>query len=222
MSGTEHFTSYGDSGCTMPTPSGDFTCNLSGSCNYDMSSCAFSDGTGLNCGGGTITFCNELASIVDCFRTATKTATTFQLSATGACCPGESAYGFMSNNYLAKLTDMDTTGNAINRLLAGPGGVWSAYGSSPTCGAGWQNEQSTGAFNYTEARWQLKGVGSPGKSYSTSVIYWRRSYGIGDFIKYMTDVLSVTADGSGNWEASGNVPNDMGYETYAVAGTCKA
>ncbi len=149
----------------------------------------------------------------------TYTATTFAWSSASIC---RGLNDIPSGAVTAVLTDEDTDSDAVARLLAGGGGTWSGWsaGSSTTCLAHY--EQRTGfSFAYQESQWRVTASGlAPGQTYSTNIDIYRRPFGSGSYVLYQSLMASDVADGAGNLEITGDVPNDVGFETYAQQAPC--
>lgn len=134
-----------------------------------------------------------------------------------------------------ELSDEDTEADAIARLLASDDGAWSSWrvvgdGTGGTCvnpaccTALIEARGDSASFLYQESQWRVtKGGLTPSAAYEAHVAIWRREYGsLGPYIKYATMIVPGTANGSGNIQIDGTVPNDAGYETYAAAACLEA
>lgn len=131
------------------------------------------------------------------------------------------------------LADEDTDENAIARLLAGDGGIWSDWtlvgdGTGDTCLpwvcclADWQSRTTGFDIDYHEA--QVRLVNYPLSlegltAYEIKVDIYRRVQGSsGTFLLYQTLTYPETTDIDGDFPAFDiDVPNDEGFETYAGA-----
>lgn len=214
-------------GTCGPTSAGGFTITYDGTCVYNSSTCAFTDGSihhilGLNAscspdGTDTLTTgCGitgvpgspgpELDEVL--------TPTEWTLTGNGHC--DNTLIRKASGSASARLTNEDTESNAIDRLLA-----VSPWAGSAGCGASWEERTSGFSFHYLEGKWTVTASGlTPGKRYSTNIEFWRRTYGSGSYALYITDSVAETADGAGNIAFTGDVPNERGFETYATVSAC--
>lgn len=225
---------YSDFACAVPNGS-TITCTWSGACNYDSLTCV-NDNAGIqNCGGVNVANCGNLGSSFGgsgCGGDSTCTQTRHEAFVSGSCHPVSDGNGnsgkYSSANQFAQLSNADTEDNAIARLLAGPGGVWSAYtpmgdGSGGTCVptacclAAYQ--QRTGAsFSYQESQFKLVlSALDPSTAYVVNVEIYRRLQGSSDpWELLLVSAFGFTSDGSGNYTITDqDVPNLEGYETYA-------
>jgi len=128
------------------------------------------------------------------------------------------------------LEDEDTDADAIARLLAGAGGIWSAWtpvgdGSGGTClpfdccDAQWQQRTTGFTLSYFES--QFRCVNTPGTlepltNYTIKVQLSRRVQGSSaPFTLYTTLEFPITTDASGDFPSfDGDVTNDVGFDTY--------
>lgn len=144
--------------------------------------------------------------------------------ATAACSAG---FGIADGTRTQTLSDEDTNDDAIARLLAGSGGTWGSWivqgatgctGSPPSCCLARYQERTSGfSFIYQESQFRVTASGlDPSTSYNARVEIYRRTYGSGSYALYQTMIVSDTTDGSGNFSADGDVPNDEGFESYAA------
>lgn len=219
--GHYRFVKYTDITCTTATGDPDLVCTWSGTCSYNASTCALTQGGIQNCGGGDVTNCGNLGGDFSP-GSADTTTTSVNVDAivTGTCRAGGGGFGKYSEaDQYAHLTTEDTEADAITRLLAGAGGTWSAWSaaSSTTCLARWENRTAGFDLIYQEAQWRIVLTGlSANTAYSVQVKMYRRAYGSGGYTLYQTQTAMGTSDGSGNLTLSGDVPNAYGYETYAA------
>ncbi len=211
--------------------SGSFTCTDSPNPTYpqyNKDTCGFTGGVRLQCtdGFGYDTDCYDRFSPGCNIRfTTTQTSITPFLTSGDACCGGTGCGNGLATSVSGSITisDEDTEADALARLMAGSGGTWSSWsaGSSTTCLAQYQQRTTGFSFQYQEAQWRITASGlTPGKTYDTPIQYWRRTYGSGSYTLYSSVTASGAADGSGNLDIEGDVPNAIGYETYAAQGTC--
>lgn len=107
-----------------------FTCNFSGTCFYDATTCAFTDNTVENCGGADVHFCSDLTGLVNCSRKiGTETSTSLTIISTNTCCAGGDGSGlFSSCNITATLTNEDKPADVIARGTTTAGTAGSAWG----------------------------------------------------------------------------------------------
>ena len=131
------------------------------------------------------------------------------------------------------LRNEDTDEDALARLLAGPGGTWSAWqivddGTLGTCEnpeccrAAWQIRTDR-TFEYREAEWRatIEGL-NPGDEVTIKIKVYRKAYGTGTWSLFEELEYDVTASGpavppnSASAQASGVTPNAEGYETYVA------
>lgn len=121
----------------------------------------------------------------------------------------------------------DTESNAIMRFQAS-----TAFGGYAIVGAGcilpacclaqYQDRGASFDFIYADAQWEVKGVLLlPNRTYELDITYFRRPFASGLFTKYRTDTFDVTTDALGKFDEKGDVPNDIGFETYTSAGCIK-
>lgn len=194
---------------------------------YAAASCAFSQvdtsqrhtgqstfplaGGTLDPGGPSLTDFAGLTS------TTTPTPTSRIVAGTDTCSSSKKATGSRTE----ALSEEDTENDAKDRLMAASS--WSEWRepsylcTQPACCLAQYQDRGDGfTFNYQEAQWKVVRTGlTPSTTYIVKVQIWRREYGVGDFIKYATLEESVSTDGAGNLEKTGDVPNDLGYESYA-------
>lgn len=132
--------------------------------------------------------------------------------------PGFVGADNLTGNATATLTNEDTDDNAIVRLLNDSD--WGPCTGIPCCLAQWQVRTGQD-FIYNEARWALTFSGlNPGQRYGSIVETFRRVYGVGSYVPFQTIMVTGTADGTGNLVINGIVPNEIGFQTFAVAGDC--
>lgn len=126
-----------------------------------------------------------------------------------------------------ELSEPDSDADAIARLMAGTGGTWGIWnligdGSGDTCLpsvcclARWQQRTTGFTIVYQESQWKAEWVGLAEIPYYVYINDWRRVFGVDPFAWYLSVLLSGTPDFLGNLELTYNVPNDAGYDTFAM------
>lgn len=218
--GAYTFVFYTDLTCATPTGAPDIVCTWAGTCSYNSSTCAETQGGTQDCGGGPVTNCGNLGSdFTPGSADTTTTSVNLDAIVTGTCRTGGGSQGkYSAASQYAHLTVEDTESQAITRLLAGAGGTWSSWSaaSSTTCLARWESRTSGFSLTYQEAQWRIVFTGLTASTrYEVDVKMYRRTYGSGSYALYQTVTTEGTSDGSGNLTLSGDVPNAVGYETYA-------
>lgn len=222
---------YSDSGCTMGGAAPSVTCVYTGFRQYDAITGMFTTGGATICNGSTISTgegCGKNGNSCDAVWTFTQT--TQSRMSTGLCCPSGSIFSKESADTLViTLSDEDVEADAILRLLAGAGGTWTAWTAtgdgtggtcipSSCCLAQYEQRTTSFSFQYQEAQFRVAGSGlTPSTTYTVKVDIWRRTYGTGMFTHYSTLTYSETTDGSGNFTFDDDVPNAVGFETYAAS-----
>lgn len=208
---------------------GGFRIDYSGSCVYDASTCIPTVGGSAHIFGFD-TSCAPDGSdtpIVGCGVTGADPSVTVTLgqltrtvTGTGLC--ATDVYRKATGTATETLSVEDTESAAINRLLSGAGGVWSAYGASLTCGASWEQRTTSFSFLYFEGEFKGTAIGlTPNTDYRTFVDIFRRHYGSGSYTLFATMEISGTSDSSGNFEVGPiQVPNAKGFQTYATPAAC--
>ncbi len=204
-------------------------------CSYDAATCATSmnqDATRfldsfpaacpLTSGGASFPYgfdCSAPFPFAADIATRIQTATQETVTGSGGCGIRGSDSVKASGSVTLNLTDEDTADDAIARLLAGPGGTWSAWGVG-SCVASY--EDRTGfSFHYTEAQWRIFKTGLlPNAAYSAVIEIWRAPWGTPDFVLFQTIDASGTSDPDGNLDMEGDVPLELGFDTYALQGAC--
>lgn len=124
-----------------------------------------------------------------------------------------------------QLQSEDTDEDALARLLAGPGGTWSAWqvvddGTNGTCinpaccRAAWEIRTDK-TFVYREAEWRatIEGL-AVGTEVTIKITTFRKPYGPGPYDELQVEEYIETANGDGKAIATGTVLNDEGFETY--------
>jgi len=121
--------------------------------------------------------------------------------------------------YKAELQNEYTEDQAKTDLMAGTSGTWSPWDSTGTqsCSAEYQLRTTGFSFVYQEAQWKVNGTGLvSGHTYQIMIHTVRAPFGSGTFVPYSTIVTTATADSAGNFEVSGDIPNDQGFTTAAI------
>jgi len=128
---------------------------------------------------------------------------------------GSNRQAFYTGAVTLTLSDEDTTDDAIARLIAASTwGDWNG-GSPTTCLARWEVQTGSG-WTYLEAQWKVERTGLlPSHTYTLSIPMQRSDFGAGVYTLYTTVVVTSDTDSSGNLFATGDVPNDEGFDTYA-------
>lgn len=193
---------------------------------YNAASCAFSQAntsqrhTGESTfplSGGTLDPSGpSLTAFAGLIETTTPTPTSRVVTGTGVCVGGKKATGTRTET----LTEEDTEQDAIDRLLAASS--WSEWRepsylcTQPSCCLAKYQDRDGFTIDYQDCQWKVVRTGlTPSTSYIVKVQIWRREYGVGTFVLYATLEETVMTDGAGNLEKIGDVPNDLGYESYA-------
>lgn len=159
------------------------------------------------------------------------TATVETITGRGICVSRPPFFLNETGNCISTLSSEDTEANAITRLLAGAGGNWGAWiisgaagcnGVPPTCLlARWEQRTTGFSFIYQEAEWRIQQSGLiVGRTYFAQVYVYRSLFGIGSYSLFQTIVVAGVADGAGNLEIDGTVPNLAGYDSYAAVSSC--
>lgn len=116
------------------------------------------------------------------------------------------------------LSDEDLDADAIARLIAAnPFPAFVTCATPPTCAlAGYQ--QRTGfSFQYQACKFEITATGLvPNQRYCGQIEIWRRPYGVGSFVLFEKRTYNSDSDGAGNLTIDDNVPNDIGFESYAT------
>lgn len=210
------------------------TSALSGAAQYNKDNCDFTDDTtAVTTPPGTAVTPQAKISagtcpFSDCRVTWACTSTQAVGTGNNVCCLSGSNYHNFTGSNTHTLSDEDTEADAITRLLAGAGGIWSAYSTPgvscvnpPCCKAGYPNRTTGTTFQYNEAQWRITQTGLiPGHNYKVPMQYWRRPYGIGSYTLFQSFFATGSADGGGLFDIQGTVPNARGFETYAAEGNC--
>ncbi len=227
---TNYYT-FSDSACATP-PSNTTHCTYTAFTQYSVTTGLPTDGGSIDCGSGPGPGGNQcIACPADtCMHIYVCAPTTIQRMTTGNCCfdgGGSNVYfKKISDTLTWTLSDEDTEDDAIDRLLAGAGGTWSAWapvgdGTGGTC-VGYlccqaNYQQRTGfSFGYHEAQFKADmTLLIPSTNYILTLIQYRRLYGSVDpWVQLVVDEYPFTTDGSGNAQVTGDVLNLVGYETY--------
>lgn len=129
---------------------------------------------------------------------------------------GSNRQGFFTGEVSLTLSDEDTVEDAAARLIASlPGWTDWAPGTPTACLARWQ-VQTTDSWGYQECQWKVERVGMiPSHTYTIDIPMYRSAFGAGSYSLYTTVTVTQASDSSGNLVATGDVPNDEGYDTYA-------
>ncbi len=157
-----------------------------------------------------------------------QTLKTWTYGSGGCIQPGSGNSRSWGGAVTATLSDEDQESDAISRLTtSGPGSIWSAFttvgnGSGGTCInsvcclARWEQRTTLFTFTYQEAQARVTKTGlTPSKSYLVKLVIFRRVFGVNPYVLFQTLFVSATADGSGNLTVDINVPNTVGFESYA-------
>jgi len=124
-----------------------------------------------------------------------------------------------------QLQSEDTDDDAIDRLLASPGGAWSDWkptgdGTGGTCiqqvccRSAWEIRlYRTFEYKESEFRGTVSGL-VPGTEVDFLFGVYRRSYGVGTYALFQTIEDTATAGMDGKAIATGTVPNAEGFETF--------
>lgn len=158
------------------------------------------------------------------FANTAQSATSLTYGPSGACAfaGGTTYLNVTSGLRTWTLSDEDTEADAIARFQAANSfGSWLEVGvdcSVPACCLAKYEERTAGfSFGYQDAQFKVIATGlTPSTNYDALVRIYRREYGVGDYELYDTMIVPGTTDGSGNFEVTDDVPNDVGYETYAA------
>ncbi len=212
---TQNFTHYSFDTCSdSPDPR---SCTLSGVGQYDPDTCELVVTGSNNCGGVVLGPFLDSCGIK---ATTTQTLSTQAMDGSPCCAAGIIAsFRYTSVTGSAELDDEDTEDDAIRRLMSGAS--WGSCSGSPCCLAQWEARTAGFCFAYQEAIWTVVASGLvPGKNYKIPVDFYDRVFGVGPYTLFQHLLVEVEADNFGNAVASGFVPNQRGYQTYAVAGDC--
>lgn len=122
-----------------------------------------------------------------------------------------------------ELDQEDTDAAAIQRLLAGSGGVWGAYagacvGASNCCSAFWQPRgPGQVSFAYQEAEVALGGGGlTPGAAMTAVVVFYRAPWGTSAFEFFGASEVGFFVQPDGTLSpVTVQVPNAQGWVTVA-------
>jgi hypothetical protein len=228
--GAYTFVFYTDLTCTTrDMGKSNVVCTWAGTCTYNESNCALTQGGTQDCGGGPSTNCGNLGGDFQPNSADTNTsATTVQAIVTGTCRIGGGSQGkYEAANQFATLSDEDTEQDAIDRLIPDPdawGGFLSPGASGctgtppPCCLARWEERTSGFSFVYQEAQYRVTASGlNPSTSYNARVEIYRRTFGSGTYTLFQTLIVSGTTDGSGAFSEDGDVPSEKCFESYAYA-----
>lgn len=183
--------------------------------------CTYENGTAQSPGTRTQFQAPELSTDADLVTTPTLKTWTWD----GACMNwGGLGQGVITGEVTHELSDEDTEADAYARLLATSNwSAWIAQGATgctgtppPCCLAKYEDRTAGFSFVFQESQFRVVAGGlTPLASYNAEVEIFRRAYNSGNYTLYQTLTVSNTTDGSGNYLAEGNVPNDRGFETYA-------
>lgn len=133
---------------------------------------------------------------------------------TTTCCPSGGGGGHYTGNTTITLSAEDTELNAITRLLVA--NDWTEWTEESTCTASYE-ERTAFTFDYVEAQFRVDISGlAPSLPFSILVDIYRRSFGIDPYILFDTIQIDGTADVSGNAQVTQDVPNEIGFDTYAT------
>ncbi len=200
----------------------DIACNWSGSCEYTLPGCAQTIAGIQNCGAGNTPNCGNLGGDFQPGSPDTlTTATLVQAIVTGICRNNGITWGrYTAANQFAQLSDEDTDGDAIARMMAAA--IWTAFGGTVAdCTAKWQTRTDGFTIAYQECEWQIFVSGlAPDTGFAVEMNYFRRVFGSGAFELFQTDTVYGYSDGGGALLITGSVPNEEGFETYAAQGPC--
>jgi hypothetical protein len=230
--------------CTSPNGQ-EASFSLAGSCSYDALTGVYTaDATWSRPGPGTLLgpigsgsqSCASRPSVPYSFwgTTLVYTATTAVLTGLGTCVPHDDMGEIIGGSNTCTLSNEDTEGNALTRLWATSAGVWGSWcqiaptdsiNCDPTlpenpaqicCLASYQ--QRTGfSFAYVEAQYKITATGLlPGVSYTVNLKVWRSLYGVDSYSLFETLPVSGFADSGGNLDIEGDVPTQVGYDTYVT------
>lgn len=138
-----------------------------------------------------------------------------------ACWPAGGIYQKRTSSptYKAELQNEYTDDNAKSDLMSGSAGTWTPWDATGTqsCSAEYQLRTTGFSFIYQEAQWKVNGTGMvSGHTYQIMVHTVRAPFGSPTFTPYSTIVTSATADSAGNFEVTGDIPNDQGFTTAAI------
>jgi hypothetical protein len=206
---------------------------FSGTCYYNSSNCTLTENgrrvrTG-SCPNENVATC-AIGVFISGGDTEVLTQTTRTILNSLNCIPDVStSFSRPSNPTAAEtLSDEDTDQDAIDRLLAGAGGTWSAWFDAggtgctgvppPCCLARWEERTTGFSFTYQESQYRVTASGlNPSTSYTARVEIYRRTFGSGTYTLFQTLTVNGTTDGSGDFSEDGDVPNEEGFESYAHA-----
>ncbi len=191
-------TDYGQ----VPTNPGGYTC-YSPSMSFDSTP------------GKNVTF--DPPCTIGLTTVTTQTSQTY--SGTGICESSAVFQAIQTGQFKKELSNEDTEDDAIARLMAGAG--FHACSGTPCCLAQWEARTTGFCFAYQDAIWTITVEELvPGKTYKVPVDFYDRPFGSGPYTKFEHRLVEGTADSFGVLVVSDYVPNQRGYQTYAVAGDC--
>ena len=215
--------------CTGPV-SFTATGTYSGTCLFNVDTCAETDTGKLSISGGGLcadfdTACCDLISVM-CGGWELPAVSTIDLTVLSDTQKQQSVganpcYGGQNKTTAADglitLSDLDTPADAIARLLAGAGGTWSSWAdpSPGHCQSSWEIPSFFPGFFYIEAQFKYGATGlTPSTGYTLTLDVYQSLYGMGSYTMIGTISSGFTTDGSGNATVTGNVPITQGYDTY--------
>lgn len=151
------------------------------------------------CAGATTTHTSKVGFLVDtlCFGTG---------PIYGQC---------VSDNQTVSLSEEDTEGDAIDRLLRGAN--WSGRAPASSCGSIWTELNSSLCFTYILGRFGVTASGMrPDHAYTLTLDIYQRSVGVGVY-RYIGQLsTTVFSDAKGKLDYVGEVPISKGSETYVT------
>lgn len=216
-------------GCTGGV-AGSFTVTWSGSCTYDASTCALTNNGHLvvAIAGGPTTDTPTCDGYADgCGVSVTQSSTSRSASSLGGCCSGASTDEVHSGSGTETLSDEDTEGAAIDRLMASVD--WTGFtliGTGPgtcepnsCCKTVWSERTVGFSFAYAKAEAKATwgpGTLRPGWPHTVFVDLYTRP--VGGSAWTHTEVLEypMTPSGFGDGSLDFEVPTDRGFEHYVA------
>lgn len=153
------------------------------------------------------------------YATIVETPTTQTWTYGGSC---TALVGFPPNSTktgtaVVTLSNPDTDADAIARFQAGtPYGAWAPCATPATCCLAGFQQRTAFTFGYADAQYRIAAAGvTPSRAVCAAIDIYRRPYGVGPYALFETLFVTGNSDGAGNIQFDGDVPNDVGFESYA-------
>ena len=148
--------------------------------------------------------------------TVTDSQTEHKQDGNASCLLIEGYYWSAQGSIKDDLSVEDTEDDAIARLIADSDwSEWSPGGSG--CLAQWESRSSGTSFTYQEADWKVSASGlRPGSTWYVTVKMFRAPFGTDAYVPFQSLYTFGIVDGDGNLDIEGVVPNEKGYDTFAI------